>query len=57
MNSTVVGEGRDWVVLKVGETRVAGVYWHPEMMAGETEHQLGEIEEKLGEGKKIAMGD
>ena len=24
----------------MGETRVAGIYWHPEMMAGETKQQL-----------------
>ena len=45
------------VVLKVGDLRVGGVYWQPEWRTGETEERLTELGRRLGDGKRVVIGD
>ena len=53
----ILWEENNMVVIRVGDVRVGGVYWQPEWRTEETEERLAELGRRLGDGKRVVMGD
>ena len=53
----VLWENNNIVVVKVGDLQVGGVYWQPAWRTEETKGRLTELGQRLGDGKRVVIGD
>ena len=53
----VLWENNNILVVKVGGLQVGGVYWQPEWRTEETKERLTELGQRLGDGKRVVIGD